>query len=145
VVIVENKVNLLTVPPGCYAMALGGLGSGLSLFRYVPWLAMARVSYWGDLDVEGLAILSSLRVMFPHAQSVLMDDVALAALRHLAIAGTGRACAVPPHLTQGERSAFALCAEQNLRIEQERIPQLAVVTAFSGVETTSGRGSGQVF
>lgn len=133
VLVVENKVNLLTVPRGRYAIALGGLGNGLSLFRYVPWLATARVTYWGDLDVEGLAILSTLRAMFPHARSVFMDEAAVKAWRHLAVAGTGRAPAVvPPHLTQGEQSAFLICAEHDLRIEQERIPQEAVVVALSG-------------
>lgn len=131
VLIVENKVNLLTAPRGRYAIALGGMGNGLSLLRHVPWLAAACVTYWGDLDVEGLAILSALRAMFPQAQSVFMDDTAVAAWRHLAVAGTGRSPDVPPYLTQGEKSAFLLCAEHNLRIEQERIPQAAVIAAIS--------------
>ncbi|MEI8196648.1 MAG: DUF3322 domain-containing protein, partial [Phycisphaerae bacterium] len=125
VLIVENKVNLLTVPRGRYAAVVGGLGDGVSLLRYVPWLATAYVTYWGDLDVEGLEILSALRMMFPQAQSVFMDETAVATWRHLAVAGTGRAPAVPPHLTQGEKSAFLLCAAHNLRSEQERIPQAA--------------------
>jgi hypothetical protein len=131
VIIVENKVNLLTVPQGRYAIAVGGLGNGLSLLRYVPWLAAAQLTYWGDLDVEGLAILSSLRGIFPKTQSVFMDDGAVAAWRHLAVKGTGRISAVPPHLTAGELGAFLACSEHNLRIEQERIPQTAVLAALS--------------
>jgi hypothetical protein len=69
--------------------------------------------------------------MFPQAQSVFMDDTAVAAWRHLAVAGTGRSPDVPPHLTQSEKRAFLLCAEHNLRIEQERIPQAAVIAAIS--------------
>lgn len=143
VLIVENKVNLLTTPRGRYAIALGGLGNGLALLRYVPWLATADVTYWGDLDVEGLAILSALRAMFPRACSVFMDEAAVAAWRHLAVPGTGRARAdMPPHLTQGEQGAFLLCAEHNLRIEQERIPQMAVVAELSGSATTANHADG---
>lgn len=131
VIIVENKVNLLTVPQGRYAIALGGLGNGLSLLRYVPWLAAAQLTYWGDLDVEGLAILSSLRGMFPKTQSVFMDDGAVAAWRHLAVQGTGSISTAPPHLTAGELGAFLACSDHNLRIEQERIPHTAVLAALS--------------
>jgi len=131
VLIVENKTNLLTVPRGNYAIALGGLGNGVSLLRHVTWLGTARITYWGDLDVEGLAILSALRMMFPQVQSLFMDEAAVGTWQHLAIDGTGRTPAVPPHLTQSERNAYLVCVEHNLRIEQERIPQTAVVAAFS--------------
>lgn len=142
VLIVENKTNLLTAPRGNYAIALGGLGNGVSLLRYMPWLGTARITYWGDLDVEGFAILSALRIMFPQAQSVFMDEATVSAWRHLGVAGTGRIPAVPPHLTQGERNAFLICAEHNLRIEQERIPQAAVVEVFSGSTVTDDREAG---
>jgi len=133
VIIVENKVNLLTTPSGRYAIALGGLGNGLSLLRYVPWLGRAVVAYWGDLDVEGLTILSALRALFPQAHSVFMDEATVAAWRHLAVPGNGRTLqTVPPHLTQSETNALLLCMAHNLRIEQERIPQETVVAAFSG-------------
>jgi len=136
VLIVENKVNLLTAPRRQYAIALGGMGNGITLLRYVPWLTTASVTYWGDLDVEGLTILSALRAIFPQTQSVFMDDIAVAAWRHLAVTGTGRVLDVPPHLTQSEKSAFHLCAEHNLRIEQERIPQAAVIAAISNSAAT---------
>lgn len=142
VLIVENKVNLLTVPQGRFAIALGGMGNGLSLLRYVPWLTTASVTYWGDLDIEGLVILSALRAIYPQTQSVLMDEASVASWGHIVVAGTGRVAAVPPHLTPGERSAFLLCAEQNLRIEQERIPQAAVIAALSGSAVTFNQAAG---
>lgn len=142
VIIVENKVNLLTVPPGNYSIALGGLGNAVSLFRYMPWLKTANITYWGDLDVEGFAILSNLRMMFPQARSVFMDDAAVKTWRHLAVHGTRRAPAVPAYLTECERRAFAACAEHNLRIEQERIPQMAVVAAFTELALTVPQNGG---
>ncbi|MBM7766774.1 hypothetical protein JOE62_000187 [Glutamicibacter nicotianae] len=32
-----------------------------------------EVLYWGDLDLDGLAILASLRSVQPDARSVMMD------------------------------------------------------------------------
>ena len=130
VLIVENKVNLLTVPHRRLTIALGGLGNGVSLLRYVPWLGTCNIVYWGDLDVEGLTILSSLRALYPNIQSQFMNEGTIAAWRHLAVDGTNRSLALPPHLTSEECRAFAICARENLRIEQERIPQSAVATAL---------------
>lgn len=138
VTIVENKVNLLTIPRGKHDISLGGLGNAVSLLRYLPWLAVADITYWGDLDVEGFEILSRLRMLFPQARSILMDDTAVAAWRHLATSGTRRKPAVPAHLTQGERCAFMACAEHNLRIEQERIPQAGVEAAITGLVLSAG-------
>jgi hypothetical protein len=131
VVIVENKVNLLTMPPLPRTMAIGGLGNGVALLRYIPWLVSTSIVYWGDLDTEGLEILSRLRALFPHTRSVMMDEPAIARWRHLKVQGTGRKPVPPPHLSSSERVAFELCVEKNLRLEQERIPQSAVIEIFA--------------
>ena len=130
-VIVENKVNLLTLPPLLRSVAIGGMGDGVSLLRYVPWLARVPIVYWGDLDSEGFEILSRLRGLFPRVQSMLMDDASLERWRSLASRGTGRNIPIPPHLREGEQAAFALCIEHDLRIEQERVPQKDVIGAFA--------------
>ena len=131
VFIVENKVNLLTLPPLPRTIGLGALGDGVTLLRYVPWLSQAAISYWGDLDVEGLEILSSLRAIFPQSSSFLMDATALAQWEHLAVKGTARTPSLPPHLMAHESDAFARCAANNLRLEQECIPQAAVLEMLS--------------
>jgi hypothetical protein len=122
-IIVENKVNLLTLPPLPRAVGLGGLGSGVVLLRYLSWLSGMRVVYWGDLDTEGFEILSSLRTVFPRTRSFLMDLKTFNRLQHLAVPGTGRRPDVPPHLTELEQQAYVHCRDGNHRLEQERIPQ----------------------
>jgi hypothetical protein len=122
-IIVENKVNLLTLPPFPRGIGLGGLGDGVVLLRYLSWLNDTQIVYWGDLDTEGFEILSSLRAIFPRARSFLMDLDTLDRWRYLAVLGTGRKPDVPPHLTEMEQRAFLCCRDENLRLEQERIPQ----------------------
>jgi len=130
-VIVENKVNLLTLPPLCRGIGLGGLGAGVTLLRNVPWLSRCSVAYWGDIDVEGFEILSSLRTIFPDARSFLMDCDTLHGWKHLAVGGTGRKPDLPPHLTDQEQATFIRCRDSNIRLEQERLPQDKVLAEIN--------------
>jgi len=128
VIIVENKVNLLTFPPLPSAIAIGGLGNAIVDLSCITWLADRRLWYWGDLDVEGFEILSRLRSRFPQVRSLLMDAATVERWKdQLAVSGTGRKPDPPVLLNDGELAAFELCSANNLRIEQERIPQSAVV------------------
>ena len=121
VVIVENKVNLLTLPLLPRVIGLGALGDGVVLLRYVPWLVNTPITYWGDVDVEGFEILSSLRTLFPATRSYLMDDTTLDRWSALTGPGTGRKPVSPPGLDEGETAAFRRCRDENLRLEQERL------------------------
>jgi hypothetical protein len=134
-IVVENKVNLLTLPSLPRGIGLGGLGHGAVVLRYLAWLNNMRVVYWGDLDTEGFEILSSVRAIIPHAQSFLMDIEALGRWQHLAVSGTGRKPDIPAHLTDTEQRAYLRCRDENLRLEQERIPQTGV---SSGVRCLGG-------
>jgi hypothetical protein len=122
VLIVENKVNLLTLPHVQGAIGLGALGRGVTLLRNVEWLHQTRILYWGDIDVEGFQILSALRSAFPQTSSLLMDRQSLD--QHEAFAGKGTASGaeLPPYLSPEEQAVFLYIREKNLRLEQERIP-----------------------
>jgi hypothetical protein len=130
VFVVENKVNLLTLPPLARGFGLGALGKGVTLLRYLPWLGQVPIVYWGDLDVEGFEILSSLRAVFPQTRSLLMDGDTLNHWQRLTTSGTGRQPELPPCLTEAERAAFARCRDHNLRLEQERLPQGEILAAL---------------
>ncbi|HVX60563.1 MAG TPA: DUF3322 domain-containing protein [Pirellulales bacterium] len=132
--IVENKVNLLTLPTIAGAIALGGLGNGVTDLRYVPWLAGVETWYWGDIDVEGFAILSRLRAIFPHVRSLMMDDVTAADWRGR-IGSLGNVCSAEPrpNLLAFEQAAYTICAADRLRIEQERLPQTYVLERLKAV------------
>lgn len=131
VLVVENKVNLLTLPQVKGALALGGLGNGVTDLRYFAWLSQCPIWYWGDLDVEGFAILSRLRTIFPQTRSLFMDYETLCRWRQpLATSGSGRSVATPTNLTPSEHATFVACAATNLRLEQERLPQSFVIESL---------------
>jgi hypothetical protein len=129
--IVESRVNLLTLPPLRRMLGLGALGESVTLLRYIPWLQGVPIVYWGDLDVQGFEILSSLRAILPQTRSILMDHGTLGRWRHLCTCGHSPGCEVPPRLADSERAAFLRCRDQNLRLEQERLPKEEVSAVLS--------------
>jgi hypothetical protein len=122
VIIVENRVNLMTLPAAGGFLALGGLGRAVTLLRYVPWLVRCPIIYWGDIDVDGYEIAASLRRLFPQTQTFMMDESTLLTYRSLAVGGNERTLVAPGNLNESELRAFEACARDNLRIEQERLP-----------------------
>jgi hypothetical protein len=129
--IVENKVNLFTMPIVKRAIGIGGLGKAVTLLRYLPWIQkLPTIYYWGDLDVEGFEILSSIRALFPQTRSLLMDVTSFEKWTSLAIPHVSGKTEVPPHLTESELAAYVRCRDNSLRIEQERFSQKAVRQAF---------------
>jgi hypothetical protein len=137
VLIVENKVNLLTLPPLAGSLAMGGLGAGVTELQFLSWLSRVATWYWGDLDIEGIAILSRLRKAFPRIRSLLMDDAFLDRWKALATPGTGSTITTPANLTKAESAAFAICAQGNLRIEQEHVPHWFVLKVLQDTFETS--------
>ena len=130
IVIVENQVTLLTLPRIERGIALFGMGMGITQLFDIPWLRDCRITYWGDLDVQGFEILAMLRRRFPKTKSVLMDMRTILEFEHLATSGTGHSPALPSELNEFEAEAFHHCVSNNLRIEQEHILQLRVNEAL---------------
>jgi hypothetical protein len=73
VIIVENQLNLLTLPLVRRGIALRGEGDAVTRLAKLNWLNDNRAVYWGDIDIEGFEILSSFRRFIPDIRSLLMD------------------------------------------------------------------------
>jgi hypothetical protein len=116
----------LTLPYVPRGFALHGGGYAVASWRRVSWLANVEVTYWGDLDVDGLVILSQFRGQFAHARSLWMDEDALTRWHARVGRAPPRNLEAPPHLTGGEQAAFVRCRQEHLRLEQERIDHQAV-------------------
>lgn len=132
VLIVENLQTLLSLPELPGVIALHGGGYDVRWCAPIPWVARAAVLYWGDLDLDGLAILASLRSMRPDARSMMMDPATLQRFTHLAVPhAKGLSRAVPSGLQPAEVEAYELLrAQGGLRLEQERIPWDYALTAL---------------
>jgi hypothetical protein len=131
VFVVENKVNLLTFPNTARGIVLGGLGSAAIELCDIGWMHRNPLTYWGDLDVESFEILSGMRALFPHIESLLMGLDTLERFGDLCVPGNGGVGPPPAHLTTAEYEAFLRCRNLNLRLEQERLPQVFVETALA--------------
>lgn len=73
-VIVENKDTYQTMPPIAQGICIWGSGRAVSdAVPAVPALRDMRIVYWGDMDADGLEILSTLRESGIECDSILMD------------------------------------------------------------------------
>jgi len=133
VFVVENSLNLLTLPDFPRGIAIRGEGNAVNRLERISWLASCPIYYWGDIDVEGFTILSRLRNLFPNTTSLMMDLETLQSNREFVVDGNGTAPSVPSNLTPGEVDAFKQCISQNSRLEQEKIPQTWVDQAIAKV------------
>jgi hypothetical protein len=71
--ILENEVTYLAFPLADDAIAIFGDGYAVNILAKLNWLTTLDLTYWGDLDTHGFAILNRLRSRFPSARSILMD------------------------------------------------------------------------
>lgn len=71
--VVENEITYLSVDVPEGGIVIWGKGFEVDRVGRLPWLAGIPVTYWGDIDTHGFAILDRLRAWLPHARSVLMD------------------------------------------------------------------------
>ena len=132
--IVENDLNLLTMPACKRGIGIRGEGNAVNRLERLKWLAQNRVVYWGDIDADGFIILSRLRNLFPHVESILMDLKTVE--DHHDYLGTGNASEPcrPTNLTPSETEAYDLCAHHNHRLEQEKLLQPLVEAAFAELQ-----------
>lgn len=127
VIIVENKVNFLTLPSCAGALAIFGRGYAIDLLGQVGWLGRQPLHYWGDLDTHGFAILSRLRSHWPHSQSFLMNHDTLVSHRDLWTQESvdDRCLRDLPALTPAEQAVYDDLRYDRLgeriRLEQEKI------------------------
>jgi hypothetical protein len=123
--IVENEVTYLAfpLPPGAIVI-LGG-GYAVPVLESLAWLAALDVTYWGDIDTHGFAILNRLRHHVPHARSILMDRPTLLAHRDQWVREPTPTTAALDLLNPEEQSVYrALMTAEfapAVRLEQERI------------------------
>lgn len=123
--IVENEISYLSAPIPPAGVVLWGRGYDADQPASLDWLRDAEVSYWGDIDTHGFAILNRVRARLPHTRSVLMDRETL--LAHEARWGSENSPTdvALPGLDGDEAALYADLVSDRygraVRLEQERV------------------------
>lgn len=138
VLIVENLQSLLAVGARPGLVAVHGSGYAAAELATLPWVMSAgKVLYWGDIDIDGLAILGGLRARLPNVLALLMDEQTLLAYRDL---WSEDAIARPRTIASLDGNEVKLLQDLGagrwgvgVRLEQERIPWLDAEAAISTV------------
>ncbi|NCD16039.1 MAG: DUF3322 and DUF2220 domain-containing protein [Actinobacteria bacterium] len=144
VLVVENRDTAFFFPP-VVPHGLAVLGNGDAVVTLIvnirPLVDADTLLYWGDIDAEGLRIISRLRGRGHPVRTILMDTPAYQAYARF---GTntdqhGRPIAPgdptpPPGLTDDETALYRLLTDPAWdgprRVEQERIPLPVAVDAL---------------
>ena len=144
VFITENEINGLAFPPYPKSLVIFGLGYGLQLLQQVEWLKQRSITYWGDIDTHGFAMLEQVRHYLPQTHSILMERQTL--LDHRAFWGEEQTPTqrTLPLLTEEEQALYQLLLKQELapqlRLEQERIGYTSLCQALSRLQNPEENG-----
>lgn len=138
-IILENKtnfsnvMNFLTLPQTHGTMAIFGSGFKVGTLQHCHWMHRTNLFYWGDLDAHGFQILSQLRTYFPHTQAFLMDRVTFDQYPAYHVVAPHSEVQSLAHLSDSELALFHYLNNNQLRLEQERIPLEAVQKALEHI------------
>lgn len=123
--VIENEITYLSVDIPDDGIVLWGKGFDVDRIGRLPWLVDTPVTYWGDIDTHGFAILDRLRAWLPHTRSVLMDRETLTTHRDRWVIEDRPTTSSLKRLTPEEQDLYADLVSDHLgdkvRLEQERI------------------------
>lgn len=125
VLVVENEVTYLALPPIPRGVAVFGSGFASAGLAGLPWLRDRQVLYWGDIDTYGFDILSRVRGHLPQVRSILMDRETLLFHRVHWSAESSPTRRPLAHLTDAEQALYQDLISDvygiGVRLEQERV------------------------
>ena len=126
VFVVENRATFNAFPDIADSVVVFGGGYAASVLGGLGWFHERRLVYWGDIDTHGFRILSRLRSLFAHCESMLMDTPTLLANLERIVDEPSPLTERLDHLTPSEALLYQALREDRygsaVRLEQERIP-----------------------
>lgn len=124
ILVIENEQSCLSLDNIPDTIAVSGGGKNVSWMK-ANWLANKRVAYWGDIDSEGLAILSDVRSKLSTVIPLMMDSDTVEAYRDRMVDEPESVAREPVALTDCELILFRMLRNGDFgcaRLEQERLP-----------------------
>lgn len=123
--IIENEATYLAAPIPENGVVLWGKGYDAAGPASLRWLREVPVTYWGDIDTHGFAILNRVRSRLPQVRSVLMDFATLHAHRERWGREEKPTSAALTHLGHEDADVYAALVTdrhgERVRLEQERV------------------------
>lgn len=124
-IVVENEITYLSVDVPKDGVVIWGKGFEVDRAGRLAWLVDVEVTYWGDIDTHGFAILDRMRAWLPQTQSVLMDRATLVTHRDRWVGEDRPSKSALARLTPEEMDLYTDLVTDSLgervRLEQERI------------------------
>ena len=124
ILVVENEQSCLALPETENTIAVAGGGKNIN-WMGAGWLQKKTVAYWGDIDSEGLMILSRAREYCPKLTAIMMDDQTIKQFINRMVDEPDSINHEPTHLTHDELTLFTELRRGIYgfkRLEQERLP-----------------------
>ncbi|MGY0645552.1 MAG: Wadjet anti-phage system protein JetD domain-containing protein, partial [Paraglaciecola chathamensis] len=124
ILVIENEQSCLALSDVRNTIAVSGGGKNISWMK-ASWLADKNVGYWGDVDSEGLTILSDARSKLSSITPLMMDELTVKTFAERMVSEPDSVSKDPVALTEKELALFkGLRADQyaDKRLEQERLP-----------------------
>jgi hypothetical protein len=126
VYIVENKITTLSFPAIKNSIVIFGSGYSVGVLKKTQWLQNKEIFYWGDIDIDGFAILSQVRGYFPHTKSICMDEDTIKSFKQKAIKNRSNKYPILDNLDDNESIVYERLINdfygKDFRLEQEMIP-----------------------
>tara|TARA_R110001599_G_scaffold348751_1_gene576298 strand:- start:1546 stop:2760 length:1215 start_codon:yes stop_codon:yes gene_type:complete len=123
ILVVENVQSGLALPPLNNTIAVFGGGRNTSWLS-ATWLISKQVAYWGDIDSEGLGILSDARGRCSIINALMMDEKTVDKFSSRMVEEPDFVRAFPGNLKDHEFDLFCKLREGCFgkpRLEQERL------------------------
>ena len=124
ILVVENEQSCLALGAIRDTVAVAGGGSNVAWLQ-AEWLSSKNVGYWGDIDSEGLRILSTARAKLSSITALMMDAATVEAFAERMVAEPDSVAQAPIALTEPELALFNRLRSGHYhgsRLEQERLP-----------------------
>ena len=124
ILVIENEQSCLSLSNIPDTIAVSGGGKNVSWMK-ADWLADKQVAYWGDIDSEGLAILSDVRSKLSKVNPLMMDSETVEAYQDRMVDEPESVAREPIALTDRELLLFRMLRNGDYghtRLEQERLP-----------------------
>lgn len=124
ILVIENEQSCLALDNVRNTIAVSGGGKNVSWMK-ANWLADKNVGYWGDIDSEGLAILSDARCKLSSITPLMMDEPTVKTFAERMVPEPDSISKDPVALTEDELVLFKDLRAGHYtdkRLEQERLP-----------------------